>query len=320
MAQNRLTFSSLRIETLFFLICSLLFSAFTINATSSEIGLQTAIQKMRTAKRHIGYSTNDIERCLTPYISTIVENWNRMPTIYRQEFQSLFQRPDKPGDFSSVQGLPLTFKSIHFRYHYTITGPDAVPSEDISPMNGVPDYVDVCADAFERAYRIEIDLMGFKKPLNDFWMRDNGGDEKYDVYFFSGPWGGFTMPEWPDRVLPTAATYIPYFGINSRIYDIYGKSEGKRFLENTAAHEFLHSIQFSYNVIMPRWFMEATSTWIESVVYDGGLVDDGDDINDPDEIGETDAYNDYSHLLRYWFRHPDIGLDVFDGLHEYADV
>jgi len=313
MSQNRRTL-------FFFLVCSLLFSTFTINAVSSEISLQTAIQKLRKSKQRVGYSANDMERCLTPYISTIVENWNRMPTIYRQEFQSLFQRPDKPGFFGSVEGLPLIFKSTHFRYHYTITGPDAVPTEDISPMNGVPDYIDVCADAFERAYRIELDLMGFKKPLNDFWMLDNGGDEKYDVYFFSGPWGGFTMPEWPDRVLPTAATYVPYFGMNSRIYDLSGKSEGKRFLENTAAHEFLHSIQFSYNVIMPRWFMESTSTWIESIVYDGGLVDDGDNIDDPDYIGETDAYNDYSHLLRYWFTHPDWSLDVFDGWHEYADV
>ena len=323
MTQNRKTFrlSSLRIETLFFfLICSLLFSTFTINAAYSEIGLQTAIQKLRKSKQRVGYSANNMERCLTPYISIIVENWNRMPAIYRQEFQSLFQRPDKPGSFGSLQGLPLIFKSTHFRYHYTITGPDAVPTEDISPMNGVPDYIDVCADAFERAYHIEVDMMGFKKPLNDFWMPDNGGDEKYDVYFFSGPWGGFTMPEWPDRVLPTAATYIPYFGMNSGIYDIFGKSEGKRFLENTAAHEFLHSIQFSYNVMMPRWFMEATSTWIESIVNDGGLVDDGDDIDDPDYIGETDAYNDYSHLLRYWFIHPDWALDVFDGWHEYADV
>ena len=305
---------------IFIVVCYLLLVATVAYAMPNDAGLQTAIRKLRTMKQHTGYSRNEIERCLTPHMTTIVEHWHRMPHIYRQEFQPLFQRPDKPGPYGSMQGLPLTFRTIHFRFHYTITGPDAVPTEDISPMNGVPDYIDVCADAYERAYHIEIDMMGFKKPLDDFFMPDNGGDEKYDVYFFSGPWGGFTMPEWPDRVLSTAATYTFYFGMNSRLYDFYGKSEGKRYIEVTAPHEFLHSIQFAYNLFMPRWFMESSSTWIESVVYDGGREYDGDDINDPDEIGETDAYNDYLHLLRYWFLHPDWSLDVFNGIHEYGDV
>ena len=289
-------------------------------AKTSSIGLHGSMERLRKMKRHLGYSRFEMEKCLTPYINIIAENWNKMPSIYRKEFQDIFTRPNIPGGYGYLQGLPLKFRTTNFHFHYTINGPDAVPREDIAPKNGVPDYIDVCADAYERAYRIEVELMGFKKPLDDFWMSDNGGDERLDVYLFAGPWLGFTAPEWFGRMLPSAATGVPYFGINSRIYDYFGKTEGKRYIETTSAHEFLHSIQFAYNYYMPRWFMECTSTWIESVVYDGGRIDDGDDIADPDEMDETDAFNYYFDQLRYWFLHPDWPLELFNGWHEYADV
>jgi len=289
-------------------------------AKTSSIGLHGAMERLRKMKQHSGYSRFEMEKCLTSYINIIVENWDKMPSVYRDEFRNIFTRPSTPGGYGYLQGLPLKFRTTHFHFHYTVNGSDAVPREDIDPKNGVPDYVDFCADAYERAYHLEVELMGFKKPLDDFWMSDNGGDERYDVYLFSGPWLGFTAPEWFGRVLPTAMTGIPYFGMNSRIYDYFGKAEGKRYVETTSAHEFLHAIQFAYSFYMPRWFMECTSTWMESVAYDGGRIDDGDDIADPDEVNETDAFNYYADQLRYWFLHPDWPLDLFNGWHEYADV
>ena len=282
--------------------------------------LPGALQQIRILKQHSGYALQDIQRCLTPALNTVAENWNQVPTLHRNEFQGIFLRPDNPGSYGYLKGLPLIYRSTHFRLHYTLSGSDAVPTEDISPHNGVPDYVDLCAEAYERAYHIELELMGFKTPLDDFWMRDNGGDEKLDVYLFSGPWLGFTAPEWFQRVLATAGTAIPYFGMNSRMYDFFGKSEGKRFLQTTAAHEFLHAIQFAYSYQMPRWFMEASATWMESNAYDGGLIDDGDSIPDPDELGETNAYDQYSGQMRRWLHNPDIALDFFNGDHEYGSV
>ena len=202
-----------------------------------------------------------------------------------------------------------------------MSDPHAPPLEDFHPRNGVPDYVDLCADAMERAYHVQIDLMGFKVPYIDFWAAQNGGNHKYDVYLFTFPALGITTADWFEgRVLSTALTVAPYFMINSRIYDYVGKAEGIRYLETTCTHEFLHGVQFGYNAYMPTWFMEASATWIEVMTYDGGRIDDGDTLPDPDEPNETDAYNYYIRQLRRWFLIPDISLESRIGDHEYGSV
>jgi len=217
--------------------------------------------------------------------------------------------------------LPEKFSTPHFRLHYTRVGPHAPPLEDFHPRNGVPDYIDLCADAMERAYRVQIDLMGFKVPYIDFWAAQNGGDHKYDVYLFTFPALGITTADWFEgRVLSTALTVAPYFMINSRIYDYVGKAEGIRYLQTTCTHEFLHGVQFGYNAYMPIWFMEASATWIEVMTYDGGWIDDGDTLPDPDEPNEVDAYDLYTHQLRRWFLIPDISLESRIGDHEYGSV
>jgi len=263
---------------------------------------------MQRARTHSGYSSGQIEKCLLPYIGTICDNWRNIPPLLRREFSAMFQRPDNPQSWWYKAGLPLTVRTPHFKFHYTMTGPDAVLSEDVSPLNGVPDLVDICAESFEKSYRAEISQLEYRAPHDDFWMEDNGGDERYDVYLFSGPWFGFTMPEFPIAVQSTAVMTPFYFGINSRLYEFVGASEGRRYAETTCAHEFFHSVQFAYNYYMPRWFMEACSTWMERIVYDGS------------EQGETDGNNYYNSQLLYWFRHPDWSLTLFDGWHEYGDV
>ena len=282
----------------------------------------TAIRKLREVKSKMtyGYSAKDMERCLTPYIVTLVENWDNLPTMYKNEFEGIFLRPDEPGSTFEASGpLPLSFETPHFKFHYTTQGPDAVYLEDLD-ANSVPDYVEICAESYERAYYFEVEVMGLKRPLSDFWVRNNGGNDKYDVYVYYFPALGYTSGDCYQRVVASSYTIIPYLAMNSKIFDYFGKSEGKRYLETTSPHEFLHAIQFAYNAGMPRWFMEATSTLIESIIYDGGEVDDGDDIDDLDYIGETDGFDYYGHQLRYWFMHPDYPLDLFNGIHEYGDV
>ncbi len=280
--------------------------------------LQTALQFSNLKPR---YTASEITECATDTFVTLAKNWQHIPSIHRQKLKGMFLRPGLPGSLFGEIELPEQFNTPHFRFHYTRTGPQAPPLEDFHPRNGVPDYVDICADAMERSYRIQIDLMGFKVPYIDFWAMQNGGNHKYDVYLFTFPALGITTADWFEgRVLSTALTVAPYFMINSRIYDYVGKSEGRRYIETTCAHEFLHGIQFAYNASMPIWFMEASATWIEIMTYDGGRIDDGDNIPDPDEPNETDSYNYYIHQLRRWFLSPDISLESRIGDHEYGSV
>ena len=284
--------------------------------------LQSAIQ---TGRKFINlkprYTQSEITECVTDSFVTLAKNWHNLPAMYRQELKPIFLRPGLPGSFFGDIELPEKFSTPHFKLHYTRVGPHAPPLEDFHPRNGVPDYVDRCADAMERAYHVQIDLMGFKPPYIDFWAAENGGDHKYDVYLFTFPALGIATADWFEgRVLATALTVAPYFMINSRIYDYVGKAEGIRYIDTTCTHEFLHGVQFGYNAYMPTWFMEASATWIELMTYDGGRIDDGDTLPDPDEPNETDAYNYYIHQLRRWFLIPDISLDSRIGDHEYGSV
>ncbi len=280
--------------------------------------IQTAQQFTNLKSR---YTSSEITECVTDSFVTIAKNWRNLSSVHRQKLKGLFLRPGLPGSFFGEIVLPEKFDTPHFKFHYTRAGPHAPPLEDFHPRNGVPDYIDLCADAMERAYHVQIDLMGFKIPYIDFWAAQNGGNHKYDVYLFTFPALGITTADWFEgRVLSTALTVAPYFMINSRIYDYVGKNEGIRYLETTCTHEFLHGVQFGYNAYMPTWFMEASATWIEVMTYDGGVIDDGDTLPDPDEPNETNAYNYYIHQLRRWFLIPDISLESRIGDHEYGSV
>lgn len=292
------------------------------NALPPDTELQSAIQTARKfTNLKPSYTQQEIIECATDSFVTIAKNWQNLPSKFRQELKPIFLRPGLPGSFFGDIELSEHFNTPHFRLHYTRVGPHAPPLEDFHPRNGVPDYIDLCADAMERSYRVQIDLMGFKKPYIDFWAAQNGGNHKMDVYLFTFPALGITTADWFEgRVLSTALTVAPYFMINSRIYDYVGKAEGIRYLETTCAHEFLHGIQFGYNAYMPTWFMEASATWIEVMTYDGGVIDDGDTLPDPDEPNETNSYNYYIHQLRRWFLIPDISLESRIGDHEYGSV
>ena len=293
-----------------------------VDARPPDPGLYSAIRSARkymNPKSH--YAPHEIEECFTDTFNILAQNWDRLPVVIQREFQGIFLRPGQPGSPYGSVNLPKKFDTAHFRLHYTTVGPHAPPLEDVNPMNGVPDYVDLCAEAHERSFHVEVNLMGFKQPFDDFWDAHNGGNHKYDVYLFQFPALGFTTTNWFNgRILPTVVTFGPYFAINSRLYDYFGKLEGLRFMETTTAHEFLHGIQFAYNARMPGWFMEASATWIESKVYDGGRIEDLDDIPDPDELDETDAYDYYARQLGIFLDQPDIALDSLVGLHEYAAV
>ncbi|MGB9596782.1 MAG: hypothetical protein ACPL7B_10920, partial [Candidatus Poribacteria bacterium] len=51
------------------------------NADSKNLDLQTALKKMQFAKSHSGYTFDQMEKCLFPYIATITDNWKNMPLL-----------------------------------------------------------------------------------------------------------------------------------------------------------------------------------------------------------------------------------------------
>ncbi len=248
--------------------------------------------------------------CYTPYFDAVRQHWSRLSPAQQRRLAPFFARPDDASSaYYGGNGLPEIYDTRHFRCHYTTEGPYAVPAEDLSPTNGIPDYVEIVGEAYEKALYVEThpDQMGFRVPPDDRWLGNNGGDERWDIYFFTGPWGAFCAGEYMVETQgSSSAIYSSYFAANTRYYEWYGKFRGQKSLQTTCAHEFFHAIQSAYNTHMYRWVKEMASTWIESQVYDGS------------ELGETDGFDFYEGKLINWFRHPDKALDTFNGIHEYG--
>ena len=108
--------------------------------------------------------------------------WWRLSPAVRQEIIALGYDPFR--ESSEVQSRPSlqeerTLGTPHFLIHYTLTDPNAVPSTDISPYNGVPDYVEWVAAVAEEVWDAELNTLGWLQPPAD---NGEGGDKRYDIY------------------------------------------------------------------------------------------------------------------------------------------
>lgn len=176
--------------------------------------------------------------------------------------------------------LPFSIVSDrgHFRIHYALSGPDAVDSTDTN-RNGIPDYVDACGNAFEYAYTIQVDSMGFPPPPNN----GENGKNPYDVFLIDLSQQGLYGLTTSELSLPGSTNQHRYTLTYIEVDNNYSKSDktangGPSFntfeldaLNITAAHEFQHAIHLAnygmndqlYDVSLYEMFC----TWIEAYHY-----------------------------------------------------
>lgn len=143
---------------------------------------------------------------------------------------------------------------------------------------------------------------GYRKPRADGAY---GGTSQTDVYLddvgSEGKYGYCTVDV-------TDAGHYAFHPTNSRASDLpafcvldndylnagFGKHTPADNLRVTAAHEYFHAVQFAYDYLEDRWFMEATATWAEDQLYDA--------IND-----------NLQYLQRSQLRYPGLSLDTYNG-------
>lgn len=207
-------------------------------------------------------------------------------------FKGILARPTKQKYFVSSSGK--------FRIQYDTAGTHAVyqPTVDINPVDGVPDYVNRVAEAFDYIYRLQVDTMGYTPPPPD--GTSGGGSNQYDVYLHvnSGAYGvTYSDGTVSNYGTPPRTAYKSYIHVDPT-YTGFGYTDRTLPMKVTAAHEYFHAIQFAYNINAGNWFMEVSSTWMEDIVYDN--------------------INDYRYYLSTFFNSPKTSLTKFDGAHEYA--
>ena len=183
---------------------------------------------------------------------------------------------------------------------------------------GIPDLIDRWADYFEEVWIEETVQLGYIRPAGtDTFLYDiyiaNSGDN------ITGNSDDST-PALSINYLGLTVTYCDkdYFNIckednfnESYSYIVVnGSISYKQTMMATAAHEFFHAIQFTYPAIDGwwssldnHWWVEATATWMEEIVYDD--------------------VNHYYPRVQAWLRNPELSLkysgNIYSG-HEYGDA
>jgi hypothetical protein len=143
------------------------------------------------------------------------------------------------------------------------------PAEDLKGLKGVPDWVETNQRVLDEVWQKTVVGLGYGPPVSDLGASNHGPNERTDVYLADlGQYGlyGYCAAE-PPLQGSTAPAYCV-------IDDDFAEFPGMPLndLRVTAAHEFFHAIQYSYNVFADVWLMEGTAAWVEDEIYD--------DIND----------------------------------------
>jgi hypothetical protein len=161
----------------------------------------------------------------------------------------------------------------HVCVHWVNATADA-PSLVDGNRNRVPDQVDATVRAFDTAWRMEVDVMGFRAPKPDGTSPDHGPNSKLDIYLADvGAWGlnGFVATDDPhaDDDTYEDRDYSAYIVVDDDFSVAQlGSSGGPGGLRATAAHEFFHAVQFAYDSSEDDWLTEGTAVWMEERVAD----------------------------------------------------
>jgi hypothetical protein len=192
----------------------------------------------------------------------------RLGAADRREATALLARPTDGRADPLEQGY--TAKSVRtcggrFCVHRVRTGDDRATAA----------WATTTVQVMNRVWRSQVGSLGYRAPLSDAPLARsrNGGNGKFDVYLKDlGAQGlyGYCAAEFAlEREPRRAGGYCVLDNDFSR--DEFGRDPADT-LAVTAAHEFFHAVQFGYDVLEDRWFMESTATWMEE-----RFADDVDD-------------------------------------------
>ncbi len=213
-------------------------------------------------------------KCGTWYYNLIFKNWKKLKEQTRIEL-SRYGFNEKDGTLSRPTVLDKSASTQHFKIHFTTDPSDTnhIINDYDGNYNGIPDYVDNMMGAFEKSYSSIMDELGFAPPPGDsLTTADYGGDNKYDVYIvkISGTTYGVTHPEMNVKDNPNSTPVE----VNAATSFIRVRNEYNNYsagwlgaLQVTAAHEFLHAVQYGVDYAEKAWLFESTAAWVEGFVY-----------------------------------------------------
>ncbi len=201
-------------------------------------------------------------------------------------------RPDTPGNTLLFNFEPsdvvVTHGSTggHFLVHYTTDGPNAVPAADDN-VNSVPDFVEDVAEVYEEVLFHYQGTLGFRGPVSDEAVSDNGGDDRFDVYLvdFGGMGDGNFQAE-----QSCTGEICPGFMVQENDFAGYGYPTTQMANRILGSHEFFHGVQAAYDRGQGSVMAEGTAVWATESF-------------DP-------ALHDFEYFIDGYLDNPDRSLDV----------
>jgi hypothetical protein len=152
--------------------------------------------------------------------------------------------------------------------HWVESTTDAPPGADGDPGT-VPEWARTTLSVFQQVWATEVVAMGYRAPKTDSLSPENRGDCRLDVYLadVGDTVYGYCASDDPDVQRSSASAYCVVDDDFARA-QFPGPTNGLAALQVTAAHEFFHAVQFSYDYHEDTWLMEGTAAWIEDEVFD----------------------------------------------------
>ena len=212
----------------------------------------------------------------------------------------------------------------HFRVHYVTNTVDAPPLADVSPVNGIPDYVDLVALRAEESYTRQNDELDWPNPKPD---GNKGGNSKTDVYLSQVCaskneclFGYANTDDSSQKCTTPPFKCFAYLVLDDDFadepFDDYKDYDVP--LSVTMAHEYNHVLQFNLDSFLDSWMFESTATWMEEEVFPDG--DDWlnsymgrwarDSTAPITDAGGTGGYRIYgSAVWNHWLTRGDSNLD-----------
>jgi hypothetical protein len=210
------------------------------------------------------------------------------------------------GPIASRRAAPTYISPFgRFEITYHRSGVDSVDFTDLSPANGVPDYVELIGSELERSWTTQIYGLGFDAP-------ETGG-LPYQVELLSIGSFGFTEL---DPAAPGGTRIVlrnSYAGLPEN-EDPEGSELGA--IRVSCAHELRHAGQFATSGWSePGLWIEIDAVWMEDQVYDDvndyyRFLTSGSPISDPPlplDFGGSPSYPE--SVLQHWME-SRLGLDA----------
>jgi hypothetical protein len=148
--------------------------------------------------------------------------------------------------------------------------PDSPPGAD-GNKDTIPADVTATLTTFTQVWDLEVATYGFQAPLpDDASFPHDGGDGSTDIYLADlggdpNPFFGYCTTDDPNAFdLGYVYNDVSAYCVVDEDFANFGSSQTpQEFRDVTAAHEFFHAIQFSYDWFEDFWLMEGTAMFME---------------------------------------------------------